>query len=90
MLLFLISVVGIILNRRNLISLMLALELMLLAANLNFIFASLGQFNPLGQIFSLLILTVAAGESALGLGILIVLFRLKQDVSFTKFAYLRG
>ena len=87
---FLIGLFGVIFNRRNLIILLLSLELMLLAANLNFIFISIQQFTPHGQLFSLLILTVAAAESAIGLGIVIVLFRLQKNVSFEKFAQLRG
>lgn len=89
-LIFLIGLFGLLLNRRNLISVLLSLELVLLGANLNFILISVGQVTPMGQVFSLLILTVAAAESALGLGILIVLFRLQHDVSFEKFAHLRG
>ena len=73
--LFAISVVGIFLNRKNLIVLLMAIELMLLAVNMNFVAFShyLGDLS--GQIFVFFILTVAAAESAIGLAILIVLFR---------------
>ena len=72
--LFAISVVGIFLNRRNLIVLLMAIELMLLAVNLNFIAFSHFLGNIAGQVFVFFILTVAAAESAIGLAILVVLF----------------
>ena len=74
-LLFAISIVGIFLNRKNVIILLMAIELMLLAVNLNFIAFShyLGDIS--GQVFVFFILTVAAAESAIGLAILVVLFR---------------
>src|SRR3977135_1345232 len=73
--LFAISVVGIFLNRRNLIVLLMAIELMLLAVNLNFIAFSHFLGNIAGKVFVLCILPVAAAESAIGLAILVVLFR---------------
>ena len=73
--LFAISVVGIFLNRRNLIVLLMAIELMLLAVNLNFIAFSHFLGDIAGQVFVFFILTVAAAESAIGLAILVVLFR---------------
>src|SRR3954462_10971998 len=73
--LFAISVVGIFLNRRNLILLLMAIELMLIAANLNLIAFSHSLGNIAGQVFVFFILTVAAAESAIGLAILVVLFR---------------
>lgn len=73
--LFAISVVGIFLNRKNLIILLMAIELMLLAVNMNFIAFSRYLDDPAGQIFVFFILTVAAAESAIGLAILVVLFR---------------
>ena len=73
--LFAISVVGIFLNRRNLIVLLMAIELMLLAVNLNFIAFSHYLQDMAGQVFVFFILTVAAAESAIGLAILVVLFR---------------
>src|SRR5207253_6231838 len=73
--LFALSVVGIFLNRRNLIVLLMAIELMLLAVNLNFIAFSYFLGDLAGQVFVFFILTVAAAESAIGLAILVVLFR---------------
>ena len=73
--LFAISVVGIFLNRKNLLVLLMAIELMLLAVNMNFVAFSHYLQDLSGQIFVFFILTVAAAESAIGLAILIVLFR---------------
>ena len=73
--LFAISVVGMFLNRKNLIVLLMAIELMLLAVNMNFIAFSYYLGDTAGQIFVFFILTVAAAESAIGLAILVVLFR---------------
>lgn len=73
--LFAISVVGLFLNRKNLIVLLMAIELMLLAVNMNFIAFSTYFGDAAGQIFVFFILTVAAAESAIGLAILVVLFR---------------
>ena len=74
-LLFAIAVIGIFLNRKNLIVLLMAIELMLLAVNLNFIAFSYFRGDIAGQVFVFFILTVAAAESAIGLAILVVLFR---------------
>ena len=74
-LLFAISVVGIFLNRKNVIILLMAIELMLLAVNMNFIAFSHYLNDISGQVFVFFILTVAAAESAIGLAILVVLFR---------------
>ncbi|MFN9388941.1 MAG: NADH-quinone oxidoreductase subunit NuoK [Betaproteobacteria bacterium] len=74
-LLFAIAVVGIFLNRKNVIILLMAIELMLLAVNLNFIAFSHFLGDYAGQVFLFFILTVAAAESAIGLAILVVLFR---------------
>jgi len=73
--LFAIAIVGIFLNRKNVIILLMAIELMLLAVNLNFVAFSHFLADTAGQIFVFFILTVAAAESAIGLAILIVLFR---------------
>ena len=73
--LFAISIVGIFLNRKNIIVLLMAIELMLLAVNLNFIAFSHWMDDVTGQLFVFFILTVAAAESAIGLAILVVLFR---------------
>ncbi|NDU85814.1 MAG: NADH-quinone oxidoreductase subunit NuoK [Ferrovum sp.] len=74
-LLFAISVVGIFLNRKNLIILLMCIELMLFAVNLNFVAFSHYLHDMAGQVFVFFILTVAAAESAIGLAILVVLFR---------------
>lgn len=73
--LFAVSIVGIFLNRKNLIVLLMAIELMLLAVNMNFIAFSHYMQDLAGQVFVFFILTVAAAESAIGLAILVVLFR---------------
>ncbi len=79
--LFALSVIGIFLNRKNLIVLLMAIELMLLAVNMNFVAFShyLGDLN--GQIFVFFIFTVAAAESAIGLAILVQLFRNKSSIN---------
>jgi NADH-quinone oxidoreductase subunit K len=74
-LLFAISVIGIFLNRKNIIVLLMAIELMLLAVNMNFVAFSHYLNDTAGQVFVFFILTVAAAESAIGLAILVVLFR---------------
>jgi NADH-quinone oxidoreductase subunit K len=88
--LFALSVVGIFLNRKNLIVLMMAIELMLLAVNTNFIAFShyLGDLN--GQIFVFFILTVAAAEAAIGLAILVLLFRNKSNINVDELDSLKG
>ena len=88
--LFALSVIGIYLNRRNLIVLLMAIELMLLAVNLNFIAFShyLGDFG--GQVFVFFILTVAAAESAIGLAILVVLFRNRATIIVQELDTLQG
>ena len=88
--LFAISVVGIFLNRKNLIVLLMAIELMLLAVNMNFVAFShfLGDLS--GQIFVFFILTVAAAESAIGLAILIVLFRNLKSIHVDDLDGLKG
>jgi len=88
--LFALSVVGIFLNRRNLIVLLMAIELMLLAVNTNFVAFShyLGDMH--GQIFVFFILTVAAAESAIGLAILVLLFRNKSTIDAEDLNSLKG
>jgi NADH-quinone oxidoreductase subunit K len=73
--LFAVAIIGIFLNRKNIIVLLMAIELMLLAVNMNFVAFSHFQEDTAGQIFVFFILTVAAAESAIGLAILVVLFR---------------
>jgi len=79
-LLFNLGLLGIIINRQNLILILLSIELMLLAINLNFIFFSLYLDDILGELFALLILTVAAAESAIGLAIIISFFKLRGTI----------
>ena len=78
--LFSLSVAGIFLNRKNVILLLMCIELMLLAVNFNFIAFSRYLGDPAGQVFVFFILTVAAAESAIGLAILVVLFRTRQTI----------
>ena len=88
--LFAISIVGIFLNRKNIIILLMAIELMLLAVNLNFIAFSHYLGDAAGQIFVFFILTVAAAESAIGLAILVLLFRNKSSVLVDDLNTLKG
>jgi NADH-quinone oxidoreductase subunit K len=88
--LFAISVVGIFLNRRNIIVLLMAIELMLLAVNLNFIAFSYFFADNAGQVFVFFILTVAAAESAIGLAILVVLFRNLNTIDVEDLDSLKG
>jgi NADH-quinone oxidoreductase subunit K len=88
--LFAIAVVGIFLNRKNVIVLLMAIELMLLAVNLNFIAFSYFLGDVSGQIFVLFILTVAAAESAIGLAILVVLFRNLNTINVEDLDSLKG
>ena len=88
--LFALSVIGIFLNRKNLIVLLMAIELMLLAVNMNFVAFShyLGDMH--GQVFVFFILTVAAAESAIGLAILVLLFRNKNNINVDELNSLKG
>ncbi|ENO90079.1 MULTISPECIES: NADH-quinone oxidoreductase subunit NuoK [Thauera] len=88
--LFAISVVGIFLNRKNLIVLLMAIELMLLAVNMNFIAFSHYLGDIAGQVFVFFILTVAAAESAIGLAILIVMFRNMRTIHVDDLDSLKG
>jgi len=88
--LFTISVIGIFINRRNVIILLMAIELMLLAVNLNFIAFSSYLGDLSGQVFVFFILTVAAAESAIGLAILVVLFRNVGSVDVDQIGKLKG
>jgi NADH-quinone oxidoreductase subunit K len=88
--LFAISVVGIFLNRRNVIILLMAIELMLLAVNMNFVAFSHYLGDIAGQVFVFFILTVAAAEAAIGLAILVVLFRKVDTINTEDLDHLRG
>jgi NADH-quinone oxidoreductase subunit K len=89
-LLFAISVIGIFLNRKNVIILLMAIELMLLAVNLNFVAFSHYLNDIAGQVFVFFILTVAAAESAIGLAILVVLFRNLRTINVDDLDSLKG
>lgn len=88
--LFVISVAGIVINRRNLILLLMCIELMLLAVNFNFIAFSRFLGDTLGQVFVFFILTVAAAEAAIGLAILVVLFRNRRSINVQEFNTMKG
>jgi NADH-quinone oxidoreductase subunit K len=88
--LFAISIVGIFLNRKNVIILLMAIELMLLAVNLNFIAFSHYLQDMAGQVFVFFILTVAAAESAIGLAILVSLFRNLRTINVDDLDSLKG
>ena len=88
--LFALSVIGIYLNRRNLIVLLMAIELMLLAVNMNFVAFSHYLGDMAGQVFVFFILTVAAAESAIGLAILVVLFRNRSTINVEELDSLKG
>ncbi len=89
-LLFVIAVAGIFINRRNLILLLMCVELLLLAANINFVAFSRYLGNIDGQVFVFFVLTVAAAEAAIGLAILVVLFRRKNSINVTDIGTLKG
>jgi NADH-quinone oxidoreductase subunit K len=88
--LFAISIVGIFLNRKNVIILLMAIELMLLAVNMNFVAFSHYLQDASGQVFVFFILTVAAAESAIGLAILVVLFRNLRTINVDDLDELKG
>ena len=88
--LFALSVIGIFLNRKNLIVLLMAIELMLLAVNLNFVAFSHFLGDMAGQVFVFFILTVAAAESAIGLALLVLLFRNKSNINVDELNSLKG
>ena len=88
--LFCISVAGIFLNRKNVIVLLMCIELMLLAVNINFVAFSRQFGDPAGQIFVFFILTVAATEAAIGLTILVTLFRTRRTINVTEIDTLKG
>ena|ERR1700733_13614002 len=88
--LFGIGIAGIIINRKNIIVLLMSIELMLLAINTNFIAFSYFLGNDTGQIFVFFILTVAAAEAAIGLAILMVLFRRKNTIEVEQLDTLKG
>ncbi len=89
-LLFVTGICGIFLNRKNIITLLMSIELMLLSVNINFVAFSTQHHDLTGQIFTLFILTVAAAEAAIGLAILVVYFRNRGTIDVTDIASLKG
>ncbi len=88
--LFAISVAGIFLNRKNVVVLLMCIELMLLAANINFVAFSHYLNDTAGQVFVFFILTVAAAEAAIGLAILVVLFRNRRSINVDQIGEMKG
>ena len=89
-LIFLLGVVGIFINRKNVINILMSIELILLGVNINFIAFSYYSDDLTGQIFSLFVLTVAAAEAAIGLAILVVYFRIKGSIDVKDINVLKG
>jgi len=89
-LIFSIGLLGIILNRRNLILILMSIELMLLSVNINFVAFSAMLRDLTGQVFSLFILTVAAAEAAIGLAILVIYYRQKHSLRVDELSDLKG
>ena len=87
---FAISVAGIFLNRKNIVVLLMCIELMLLAANINFVAFSHYLNDSAGQVFVFFVLTVAAAEAAIGLAILVVLFRNRQTINVEDLDKMKG
>ena len=88
--LFSLSIAGIFLNRKNVIILLMAIELMLLSVNMNLVAFSRYLNDPAGQVFVFFVLTVAAAEAAIGLAILVVLFRSRRTINVAELDELRG
>ncbi len=88
--LFCISVAGIFINRKNVIVLLMAIELMLLSVNMNFVAFSHYLNDMAGQVFVFFILTVAAAEAAIGLAILVVVFRSRRTINVAELDTMRG
>ena len=88
--LFALGVMGIVANRRNIIVALMSIELMLLAVNINFVAFSSYQHNMIGQIFTMIVLTVAAAEAAIGLAILVITFRNRGTIAVKDMNLLKG
>jgi NADH-quinone oxidoreductase subunit K len=88
--LFCIAVAGIVINRKNVIVLLMCIELMLLSVNINFVAFSRFLGDPSGQVFVFFILTVAAAEAAIGLAILVTLFRSRRTINVAELDSLKG
>nr|YP_008816073.1 NADH dehydrogenase subunit 4L [Entransia fimbriata]AGZ90294.1 NADH dehydrogenase subunit 4L [Entransia fimbriata] len=90
MILFMLGLWGIFLNRKNIIIMLMSIELMLLAVNLNFLVFSISLDDMMGQLFALLTLTVAAAESAIGLAILVVYYRVRGTIAVEFINLIKG
>lgn len=88
--LFAIGIFGVFLNRKNIIIILMSVELMLLAVNINFIAFSMHLNNLIGQVFAMFVLTVAAAEAAIGLAILVVYFRNRGTIAVEDINTMRG
>ena len=90
LIIFLICLLGVFLNFRNILIILMGIELMLLSLNLNFIYFSLYLDDLYGQLFSLFILTIAASESAIGLAIIIIYYRIRGNILINQVAVLKN
>ena len=90
LILFILGIWGIFLNRKNIVIMLMSIELMLLAVNLNFIIFSVYLDDLLGQVFSIFILTVAAAESAIGLAILVIYYRVRGTIAIEFIDLMKG
>lgn len=88
--LFTLGVFGIFLNRRSVITILMSIELMLLAVNINFVAFSVHLGDLAGQVFAMFVLTVAAAESAIGLAILVIFFRSRGSIAVEDISELKG
>ena len=88
--LFVMGVLGIFINRKNIIIILMAIELILLAVNINFVAFSAYLGDLVGQIFSMFVLTVAAGEAAIGLAILVIFFRNRGSIAVDDVNMMKG
>lgn len=88
--LFLVSILGIFLNQKNILVMLMSLEIMFLAVSFNLIFLSIYLDDIMGQVFSLLILTVAAAESSVGLAILVVYYRIRSTITVELMCLTKG
>jgi len=87
---FLIGILGIVLNRKNILIILMSVELMLLAVNINFVVFSVYMDDLIGQMFALFVLTVAAAESAIGLAILVAYYKVRNSIAVESIQMLRG
>ena len=90
MILFLLGIWGIFLNRKNIIIMLMSIELMLLAVNLNFLLFSVYLDDMIGQLFALFVLTVAAAESAIGLALLVIYYRVRGTIAVEFINLIKG